>query len=147
MTSFFRRKNYKAVTDFSGLSVDMHSHLIPGIDDGAPDMETSLKLIRGLIDLGYKKIITTPHIYSDLYPNTPQTIGTGFQAVVAELERQKIAVEFHAAAEYLMDDHFTRALEANEKLLTVKDNMVLVELSFVVPSINLKELLFKLQLN
>jgi protein-tyrosine phosphatase len=147
MTSFFRRKNYKAVTDLSGLSVDMHSHLIPGIDDGAPDMETSLKLIRGLIDLGYKKIITTPHIYSDLYPNTPQTIGTGFQAVVAELERQKIAVEFHAAAEYLMDDHFTRALEANEKLLTVKDNMVLVELSFVVPSINLKELLFKLQLN
>lgn len=147
MPSFFRKKNSKTVADFSGLSVDMHSHLIPGIDDGAPDMATSLMLIRGLIDLGYKKIITTPHIYSDLYPNTPETIGTGFKAVTAELERQKIAVEFHAAAEYLMDDHFARALDANETLLTVKDNLVLVELSFVVPSINLKELLFKLQLN
>ncbi|HEX9513736.1 MAG TPA: CpsB/CapC family capsule biosynthesis tyrosine phosphatase [Puia sp.] len=124
----------------------MHSHFIPGIDDGSPDMETSLELIRGLIDLGYKKIITTPHILSDIYPNTPAIIGDGYQDVLAELQRQNISVEFQAAAEYLMDDHFTRMLEDNQPLMTLKDKMVLVELSFAVPSINLKEILFQMQI-
>jgi protein-tyrosine phosphatase len=124
----------------------MHSHFIPGIDDGSPDMETSLELIRGLIDLGYKKIITTPHILSDIYPNTPATIGAGYQDVLAELKRQNISVEFKAAAEYLMDDQFVRMLEDDEPLLTLKDKMVLVELSFAVPAINLKEILFQMQM-
>lgn len=63
----------------------MHSHLIPGIDDGAKDMEDSIRLIRGLADLGYRKLITTPHILADFYPNTPETIGEGLRAVQAEL--------------------------------------------------------------
>jgi protein-tyrosine phosphatase len=145
MISFFRKKN-NPVADFSGLSADMHSHLVPGIDDGAPDMETSLRLIRGLIDLGYKKLVTTPHIYSDLYPNTPDTIGPGCKDVLAEIERQKIPVEFRAAAEYLVDDHFARMLENGEPLLTLKDKWVLVELSFVVPAIDLKQILFNMQI-
>jgi tyrosine-protein phosphatase YwqE len=124
----------------------MHSHLIPGIDDGAKDMEDSLRLIRGLVGLGYRRLITTPHILSDFYPNTPETIGTGLEAVKKELERLKIPVELHAAAEYLMDDEFIRKLEEGEPLLTLKDRMVLVELSFAVPALNLKEILFQLQL-
>lgn len=145
MISFFRKK-HNDPTDLSGLSCDMHSHLIPGIDDGAQNMEDSLKLIRGLVALGYKKLITTPHILSDYYPNTPETIGAGYAAVKKELERQAIPVELHAAAEYLMDDEFVRKLEADEPLLTLKDKMVLVELSFAVPAINLKEILFQVQL-
>ena len=145
MISFFRKKPHPTA-DFSRLSCDMHSHLIPGIDDGSPDMATSLGLIRALIDLGYKKLITTPHILSDIYPNTPAIIGAGHQEVLAELKRQDISVEFKAAAEYLMDDHFTRMLEDDQPLLTLKDKMVLVELSFAVPSINLKELLFQMQI-
>lgn len=145
MISFFK-KSPRPAADFSRLSCDMHSHLIPGIDDGSPDMTTSLELIRGLIDLGYKKIITTPHILSDIYPNTPSIIGAGYQDVLAELQRQNISVEFRAAAEYLMDDQFARMLEEDEPLLTLKDKMVLVELSFAVPSINLKELIFEMQI-
>ena len=146
MISFFRKKTPQPAVDFSRLSSDMHSHFIPGIDDGAPDMATSLELIRGLIDLGYKKIITTPHILSDIYPNTPAIIGAGYQDVLAELRRQDISVEFKAAAEYLMDDHFVRMLEEDEPILTLKDKMVLVELSFAVPAINLKEIVFLMQM-
>jgi protein-tyrosine phosphatase len=124
----------------------MHSHLIPGIDDGVKDMESSLSLIRGLIDLGYKKIITTPHINADIFPNTSAIIREGQAAVIAALQGEKIEVEFRAAAEYLMDDHFTRAMAAGEPFLTLKDNLVLVELSFAVPAINVKEILFDLQL-
>jgi protein-tyrosine phosphatase len=144
--SFFKKSRPDPSLDFSALSTDMHSHLLPGIDDGAIDMESSMKLIRGLISLGYKKIITTPHINADIFPNTPAIIREGQASVIAALQQEKIEVEFRAAAEYLMDDHFTRALEASESFLTLSGNLILVELSFAVPAINLKEILFDLQL-
>ncbi|GGB08389.1 tyrosine-protein phosphatase [Puia dinghuensis] len=146
MFSIFKKKSNNAVRSLEGLSCDVHSHLIPGIDDGAPDMETSLRLISGLVALGYKKIITTPHINGDVFPNTPAVIRAGAAAVTEQLRQRNIDVEFGAAAEHLMDDHFTRALAAGEPFLTLKDNLILVELSFVVPAINLKEILFQLQL-
>ncbi len=145
MFTIFKKAGSDAV-DLSGIGCDMHSHLIPGIDDGAKDMEDSLQLIRGLIDLGYRKLITTPHILVDYYPNTPTTIGNGYDAVQMELKRLGITVEFRAAAEYLLDDHFITLLESGQPLLTLKDKMVLIELSFAVPAINLKEILFQAQL-
>ena len=145
MFSLFRKSASEDV-DYSGLVCDMHSHLIPGIDDGAKDMEDSIRLIRGLADLGYRKLITTPHILADFYPNTPETIGEGLRAVRAELARQNIDVALHAAAEYLMDDHFIHLLQSGNPLLTLKDKLVLVELSFAVPAINLKEIIFEVQL-
>ena len=145
MFSFFKKREV-APDNLAGLAVDMHSHLIPGIDDGVKDLDSSIKLIRGLIDLGYKKIITTPHINGDVFRNTPEIIRSGQAAVQAELRRQHIDIGFHAAAEYLLDDHFSQLLQDGKPLLTLKDNMVLVELSFVVPAINLKEVLFDMQL-
>jgi protein-tyrosine phosphatase len=145
MFAFFNRKKVPS----SGLGIlrcDVHSHLIPGIDDGSPDMETSIRLIRGLIGLGYQKIITTPHINVDIFPNTPAIIRSGQIVVTEELRRLGIDVEFRAAAEYLMDERFSRLLAAGEPLLTLKDNLVLVELSFAVPAINLREILFDMQL-
>ena len=145
MFSFFRKSASDDV-DLSGLVCDMHSHLIPGIDDGAKDMEDSIRLIRGLVDMGYRKLITTPHISGDFYPNTPEIIVEGLRAVQAELAKQNIDVELHAAAEYLIDDHFIRLLESGNPLQTLKNNLILVELSFAVPAINLKEILFEVQL-
>lgn len=124
----------------------MHSHLLPGIDDGSPDMETSIRLIRGLHALGYRKLITTPHVNGETFPNTPETIRRLKAALSAELAKQQIDVELHAAAEYLIDDHFTEALESGQPLLTLKGNMVLVELPFVPPALNLPDILFLLQM-
>lgn len=144
MFSFFKKPAVQSA--LPGLRCDIHSHLIPGIDDGSPDMETSVRLIRGLIGLGYKKIITTPHINTDIFPNTPAIIRSGQIVVTEELRRLGIDVEFHAAAEYLMDERFSRLLAAGEPMLTLKDNLVLVELSFAVPAINLLQILFDMQL-
>jgi protein-tyrosine phosphatase len=146
MFSIFRKKNIEDPANFSALYCDMHSHLIPGIDDGSPDMETSLELIKGMVDLGYKKIITTPHIMWDMYKNTNEIIQIGWEAVNRELEKKKIGVEFHAAAEYFLDDHFVDLVNGKAPLLTIKDNMVLVEFSFVEAAINFKEILFTLQI-
>ncbi len=141
----FHKKKSEGI-DLSALGCDFHSHLIPGIDDGVKNMDDALTMIRGLADLGYKKIITTPHILWDVYPNTPDIIRAGHQEVAAEIGRKEIPVKFFAAAEYLMDEHFEDLLDGGEPLLTIKDEMVLVELSFVVAAINLKDILFKMQI-
>jgi protein-tyrosine phosphatase len=145
MFSLFNKKS-APLADFSGLYCDIHSHLIPGIDDGSPDLATSIRLIRGLMGLGYKKIITTPHVNADIFPNTPAIIRAGQNVVTEELRRLGVDIGFSAAAEYLMDERFTRLLATGESLLTLKDNLVLVELSFAVPAINLREVLFDMQL-
>jgi protein-tyrosine phosphatase len=145
MFSIFRKKT-ETPTDLSVLYCDMHSHLIPGIDDGSPDLETSINLIRGLMDLGYKKIITTPHIMWDMYKNTNQIIQSGWEKVNEELDRRKMGVEFYAAAEYFMDEHFARLLTGDEPLLTLKDNLVLVEFSFVKEPADFKQILFNMQI-
>lgn len=129
-----------------GLVCDMHSHLIPGIDDGARELADSLILARGLAELGYKRLITTPHINGSMFRNNPANIGEGAVRVSAALQREQIALEFRAAAEYLLDDLFMDNLSAGKPFLTLKGNLVLVELSFAVPAINLKEILFDLQL-
>ena len=145
MFSLFKKK--RADTDsLAGLTCDVHSHLIPGIDDGVKSIDDAVQLVRGLMELGYKKIITTPHINGDIFPNTPEIIRKGEAAVRAELAHQGLEVEFSAAAEYLMDDRFYHLLKEGGPFLTLRDNLVLVELSFAVPAINLKELLFDLQL-
>ena len=145
MLSIFKKKE-NTQADFSALYCDMHSHLIPGIDDGSPDLNTSLELIKGMVELGYKKIITTPHIMWDMYKNTNEIIEIGWEIVKKELEYKKIPVEFYAAAEYYMDDHFVDLLNGKTPLLTLKDNLVLVEFSFVKQSIDFKEILFELQI-
>ena len=84
----------------------MHSHLIPNIDDGASSLEDSIKMISALRKLGYQKIITTPHVMSDFYKNTPEIINAGLALVRAELQKNKIDVQLEAAAEYYLDYEF-----------------------------------------
>jgi protein-tyrosine phosphatase len=144
MLSFFHKK--KSSLDFSSLYCDMHSHLIPGIDDGVPDLDTAIKLITGLMNLGYKKIITTPHIMWDMYKNNSEIIQSGCKIVKEEIERKKLTVDFRAAAEYFIDDHFDEIVDKDLPLLTLKENMVLVEFSFVQEPVELKNIIFKLQI-
>jgi len=133
-------------TDFSQLGVDMHSHLLPGIDDGSPDMETSLQLIRGMMDLGYSKFITTPHIMWDMYQNTRAIILEKLDQVREAVAKEGLNVEINAAAEYFLDDYVAGLLKDNEPLLAVSGNLVLTEFSMAYPSHSLKDILFEMQM-
>ena len=88
----------------STFGTDIHCHLIPGIDDGSPDMESSINMIKKYVELGYQKIITTPHIMCDYYKNTPEIILKGLENVRNELQKQNINIDISAAAEYNLDD-------------------------------------------
>lgn len=124
----------------------MHSHLLPGIDDGSPDMETSLKLIRGMMELGFTKFITTPHIMWDMYRNDRDIILAKLELVREAVQKEGLAVEINAAAEYFLDDHVAGLVKNNEPLLTVSGNLVLTEFSMAYPSHSLKDVLFDMQM-
>ncbi len=142
MFSIFRKKYPSVPVDFSGLHTDMHSHLLPGIDDGSPDCDMSAQLKKGLEEAGFRQFITTPHIMWDLYRNTPATIG----AAVTLLQSQGDHRNLRAAAEYYMDDYFDQLLAEDRPLMTIHDKMVLVEFSFISAPLDLKEKLFALQI-
>lgn len=139
-------KSQKVKPDFSQLRVDMHSHLLPGIDDGSPDMATSLKLIRGMMELGYSQFITTPHIMWDMYKNTREVILNKLELLRAAVKEEGLNVEINAAAEYFLDDYVAGLVKNNEPLLTVSGNMVLTEFSMAYPSHSLKDILFDMQM-
>ena len=145
MFSFFKKKPTVHI-DYSILNTDMHSHLISGIDDGSPDMVTSLKLISGLVELGYKKIYTTPHIMWDMYPNTREDILKRLLELREAVKVKGLDIEVHAAAEYFIDEHFRELLEEKKQLLTIHKTMVLVEFSLANPPMELKDELFEMQL-
>ena len=67
--------------DLNQLKTDLHSHLIPGIDDGSATMEDTIALLHKFEQLGYPKVVTTPHVMSDYYINTPEIINEGLDNV------------------------------------------------------------------
>ena len=144
---FFKKRNTNSNrADYSVLHADMHSHLLPGIDDGSPDMETSLELIKGMKDLGYKKLITTPHIMWDIYKNTRAIVTEKLNEVKKKLKEEQVDIEIEAAAEYFIDEHLSELLEKKEPLLSFGNNLVLVEFSMVSQPFEWKKILFEMQI-
>ena len=110
---FGNKKPDLAPFDLSVLGVDMHSHLIPGIDDGAKSMDQTIAMLAKFQSLGYQKIITTPHIMSDYYRNTPQSILGGLDDVRLKAKELNLDIQIEAAAEYYFDE--TLLVDLKEK--------------------------------
>jgi tyrosine-protein phosphatase YwqE len=132
--------------DFSILKTDMHSHILPGIDDGSDSIETSLELIKGMKALGYTKLVATPHVMWDMYRNTTETIKAKLKLVQDAVKQEGIDIEIGAAAEYFLDEHVEDMLKNKEPLLTISENKVLVEFSMAFPALNIKDILFEMQM-
>ena len=124
-------------------TVDIHSHILHGLDDGAKDIVDTKFLIESMKELGFNKIITTPHTTPLVWENSKEGILSKLEQVKQDIPELSEAVSLHAASEYLMDDSFLNRLES-EQLLTLKENIVLVEMSYINPPINLYDILFKL---
>lgn len=131
MFSFFRKKSADShASEYFPFSTDMHSHILPGIDDGSPDIKTSIRLVRGLMAMGVNKSIATPHIIGDMFRNNPETIGKALHSLQEEIQRQKLKFEVSAAAEYMLDSYFYELLNSGQPLLTIRDKMILTEFSY-----------------
>ena len=146
--SFFSNKN-KAVPDyrFSNLVQDIHSHILPGLDDGSPDIETSLELVKALSDVGINRLICTPHIIADIYRNTPEKINAALEILKKACLKYGLDTDISGAAEYMLDDHFMELLRTKQPLLTLRKNYILTELSYATAPNNLEQISFEININ
>ncbi|UUC47033.1 tyrosine-protein phosphatase [Flavobacterium cerinum] len=143
MLSFFKSKPHLEEIIPQGY-IDIHSHLLFGIDDGAQTVEDTSYLLESCQKLGFSQMITTPHTCSSVWENTRKGIENKLDEVRQLLPEHSTSLNLKAASEYMLDDTFVKLFQ-NEKLLTLKDNYVLVEMSYINPPIQLFDILFELQ--
>jgi protein-tyrosine phosphatase len=146
MFGLFKKKEVLKKVDFnySSINTDMHSHVLPGIDDGAQTPEESIVLIKKMMELGIKKIIATPHIMIDYYRNDHDSINNALAILKKELQNQNIDIIIEAAAEHYFDESFEQRIN-DRKVLTMGDNYVLFEFSFINQPINAVAVIKKLR--
>jgi protein-tyrosine phosphatase len=142
---FGKKEKVLPPADLSFLKTDVHSHFIPGIDDGAKTIEDSLELIGAMEKMGYTKVITTPHIMSDYYRNTPEIILGGLDLVRNALAKSGSKMQIEAAAEYYIDFDFQEKIK-EKKLLTFGNNYVLFEMPFIGEPQILNTVIFDMQM-
>ena len=124
--------------------VDFHNHILPGIDDGSKSIDQSLKMLDIYNELGVKSVIASPHIYKDLYPNTPESILKSFETLNPKAIKKNVKIKGYAA-EYLVDEFFLKNLKKNTPLLCCFDQHVLIEIPFIARLKLLEEVLFEMQ--
>ncbi|UIR55970.1 protein tyrosine phosphatase [Sphingobacterium sp. SRCM116780] len=115
------------------LEVDMHNHILPGIDDGSQSIEQSIDLLKGLNRMGFDKFICTPHIMDGMYPNNRQIIQQTKEKLQKELNERTDATTLFAAAEHMIDDNLERLVQNNE-LCVMPGGYVLIEMSYLQES-------------
>ena len=141
-TSFFGKDKSERLGDFSELVTDMHSHFIPGIDDGCQTMDESVSLIRSMAELGFRKLITTPHIMSDYFKNNSINITEGLIKLREKLSAELIRIELEAAAEYYLDDVFLKLLDKADLLTFGREKYLLLEVSYINYPENFNNIIF-----
>lgn len=137
---FFKKETFQQSYP---LTVDVHSHLLPGIDDGAKSLEDSEKIIRSLIELGFTKLITSPHVH-ELYRNSTETIVGKLTELRAHLKKQEIDVKVDTIAEYNVDEWLIHHIHEQKPLLTFHGKHVLFETNFFAEPLVLNDFIFKI---
>ena len=140
MINWFKKKSSQTKP---ALATDIHSHLLPGLDDGVKTLEESETIIKIFEQLGYTKIITTPHVMQDHYRNTTETISKALLQVQEHLAKKEYTITLEAAAEYYLDETLTRQMEIDSSLLTFGNNYLLFETNFLSEPLNMNEFIFQ----
>ncbi len=132
--------------DLSAFRYDFHSHLVPGVDDGPPDLAASIEMIDGLVALGYRGAVTTPHIMVGTYPNDRGTLEPPFDKLRQAVTERHPDFQLALGAEYFLDASVLGTLRDGDDLLA-PGGRLLFELAFGAPPEEglLKEFLFEAQ--
>lgn len=136
-----KHKNY----NLEWLGIDVHSHLLPGIDDGAQNVQQSVSYIRKLSELGFHSFVCTPHIFKEWYPNSRKTILPAIEKLRKALLENNLLVKTSAAAEYMIDSDFDEILHQQD-VLCLPGQHVLIEMSYAVENTFIEKYLFDLNI-
>ena len=139
------KKKEKAEPQKLFYSTDIHSHVLPGIDDGSPNTDVSITLLDAMKSWGITAIIATPHIAEENFENTPQSIKNAYDKLSTRMLDTGMEMDVKFSAEHRIDDRFRKMIE-DDNLLIMPNNYLLIENSFVQPPIDLKNIIYELQL-
>lgn len=131
--------------DLSVLKTDVHSHLIPDVDDGSKSLEESIYLLKQLEELGYKKVITTPHVFYNSFPNGISVLDEKLESLKRNAEFNSIGLDIELGGEFLLDDDIKSRIESKE-IKTFGDNYFLFEFPMGIEPKGYEAWLFNLQL-
>lgn len=138
---FLSRKNEPIQLPYT---TDIHSHILPGVDDGSPDVDTSIFLVQNMVKWGISNIIATPHITEGSFQNTPDILDPALEELQEAVKKAAIDVRISRSSENRLDDFFCRQLQAG-LITTFPNRYLLVENSFLQEPIMLDKFLFDLK--
>ncbi len=114
------------------MKLDFHSHILPGLDDGATDIENAIELVSAMKSWGFERVTCTPHI-TNKFRNTPETIRPAFELLQEEIDKRNIGLEIRMSAEYrLVPETWPEVLEKNW-LMPIEDKYIIMELPIFNP--------------
>ena len=124
---------------------DLHSHLIPDVDDGVKTIDQAMECLRGLAELGIQKVITTPHISKEYYPNKEIALIKACETLREQVDREQLPIQIEVAAEYMLDTFFLDLLDTTDLLTFGPERYLLIETGWLAPPLLLNEMLFRIQ--
>ena len=142
MFSFFSKPRQLSTP----LVTDVHAHLLPGIDDGVKTPEEAHLVIEQLMELGYRRLIATPHIMTDYFGNTDESVRAAYDAFLPQVSAKHSTLRFETAAEYYLDDTVIALVAEQKPLMTFGDKYLLFETNMISEPLQLKEFIFSITL-
>lgn len=140
---FFKKKRPEYAFVDIGLTADVHSHILPSVDDGSPDAVESVKILTELHRLGVRKCIFTPHVSRSMFPNTADGLRHRFETFLPAVpEELRSDMQFHLASEYMVDEFFGDLTDR----LYWPDGRILIEMSYYQRSREIRDEIFNLQM-
>lgn len=125
-----------------GLTADVHSHILPGVDDGSPDLDHSLAILGRLKELGIRRFTFTPHVSRSMFPNEAADLRERFARFKAQLPPELSGLDFRLGSEYMIDEFFSGISDR----LCYSDGHILIEMSYYERSREIKDTVFNLQM-
>lgn len=127
------------------VTTDIHCHIIPGVDDGSPDTETSVALIERMQKWGIDRIIASPHVTAVTFENTPEVLDAAMAELQTVLDAKGNTIKLSHHAEYRLDD-FSRSYFDRGEIMAMPGNYVMIENPFVTEAWFIDNLVFELQM-
>jgi protein-tyrosine phosphatase len=125
--------------------VDSHCHILPGLDDGADSEQTSIAIAHLLLELGVRKVVATPHVISDIYPNTTAAILEAVDKTRRLFEAERLPLDIEAGAEYYVETDLLNRIDNNDIIFFGEERYVMFESPLSQKPMLLEEVVFSLK--
>ena len=126
--------------------IDLHCHLLPGLDDGAPDLATSMEMLDALVEVGFAELCATPHQRNGLFMPTADAIAGALDEFQTEAKKHHPSLRMRLGAENYWDEILIERLRTHTVPCYDGQRAFLFEVNPALLPPRLEEALFEIRL-